>query len=122
MLGGGESIRDIAKMTEPAAGYCEITLEPKLASIAAPGLYAQLSAHRADTLVLNASKVEQIGVLCMQILVAACQTWRDEGKDFEIVEPSEVFCKSTETVGLPLSLLGAEEIGSKPDDDEDLSR
>jgi len=103
-------------MTEPTAGYCEITLEPKLASIAAPGLYAQLAEHRQDTLVLNASRVEQIGVLCMQILVSACQTWRSEGKDFEIVEPSDVFRKSTETVGLPLSLVGAETCGSDTDD------
>lgn len=93
-------------MSAEGAGYCQITLDPKLASRAAPELYAQLTAHQADTLVLDASKVEQIGILSMQILVSASKTWSDAGLDFEVVDPSTAFCSSAETIGIDLGLMG----------------
>lgn len=98
-------------MSEESVGYCQITLEPKLASRAAPDLYAQLAKQRADTVVLDASKVEQIGVLSWQILVSAAKTWTDEGKSFEVIDPSAAFCSSAADLGLDLSLVGVETDG-----------
>ena len=98
-------------MSEESTGYCQITLDPKLASRAAPDLYAQLASHRTDTVVLDASKVEQIGVLSMQILVAAAKTWPEAGLEFEVVDPSPAFCASAETIGIELTLMGVKSDG-----------
>lgn len=96
-------------MGDVGTDYCQITLDSKLASRAAPELYAQLSAHRSNTIVLDASKVEQVGVLSMQILVSAAKTWSEAGVDFEVVEPSTAFRESAETIGVDLALLGVKE-------------
>lgn len=93
-------------MTEDKAGYCQITLDAKLASRAAPGLYAELARHKDDIVVLDASGVEQIGALSMQILVAANKSWSDRGVDFEVVDPSTAFLESAETLGLDPALMG----------------
>jgi anti-anti-sigma regulatory factor len=89
-------------------GYCQITLDAKLASKAAPDLHSQIKEHRQDTIVLDASKVEQIGVLAMQIITSAAQTWRSENRGFEVVDPSPAFCTAARELGLDLALLGAE--------------
>lgn len=104
------------------AGYCQITLEPKLASKAAADLHAQLAQHRTDTVVLDASKVEQLGVLCMQILVSAARSWTEAGRSFEVVDPSAAFRDSAETVGLDLALMGVECDEERAGGPEDPSR
>lgn len=93
-------------MSDEKAGYCQITLDAKLASRAAPGLYAELAQHKEEILVLDASKVEQIGALSMQILVAAAKSWGDRGIEFEVVDPSAAFVESAETIGLDQALIG----------------
>lgn len=93
-------------MADAQAEYCQITLESKLASTAAPGLYAKLQEHRSDTVVLDASQVEQLGVLCMQILASATKTWAEGSKTFEVIDPSEAFLKTVETVGLNADVFG----------------
>ena len=98
-------------MTEESAGYCQITLDAKLASRAAPDLFARLGEHRSDTVVLDASKVEQIGVLCMQILTSAARSWQQAGRGFEVIDPSEAFRSSAADVGLDLALMGVEGVG-----------
>lgn len=103
-------------MTGENAQYCQFALAPKLASKAAPDLYAQLKEYRGKVLILDGSGVEQIGVLCMQILVSAAQTWREEGTDFEIAEPSAALLDSMKVVGLDLSLAGVQAEWSEADD------
>lgn len=102
-------------MSESSAAYCQITLASKLASAAAADLYRQLAEHRDETLVLDASKVEQLGALCMQILVAAARSWGAAGRSFAIVDPSDAFLESAATVGLDPALMGVEESGRAPD-------
>jgi chemotaxis protein CheX len=86
-------------------------LEPKLASRAAPELYARLKAHREDSVVLDASKVEQIGVLALQILIAATRDWAARSTSFEVVDPSAAFCESAKTLGIDPELLGVPATG-----------
>nr|WP_305888918.1 STAS domain-containing protein [Parvularcula maris] len=86
-------------------------MEPKLASRAAPELYGKLKQHASDTVVLDASKVEQIGVLVMQILIAAVKDWGSRSVDFEVVDPSSAFCESAKTLGIDLELLGVPATG-----------
>lgn len=98
-------------MSDEANDYSEITLDAKLASTAAPGLFAQLKELRDQTVVLNASEVEQIGVLCMQILMSASKTWTDEGRSFEVVEPSEAFLSTIDVAGVSAEDLGIKKAG-----------
>jgi anti-anti-sigma regulatory factor len=93
------------------SSYREIELEPKLASRAAPALYEQLGRHRDETIVLNAAGVEQIGVLSMQVLIAAARDWPQRDKVFEVVEPSAAFCESAKILGIALGELGVAEGG-----------
>ncbi|MEM9838439.1 MAG: STAS domain-containing protein [Pseudomonadota bacterium] len=98
------------------AEYCQLTLAPKLASKAAVELYAQLKEHRGSMVALNASGVEQLGILCMQIIVSAAKTWNDEGVSFEVVEPSAAFVESAELVGLDVALMGVQSEWSETND------
>lgn len=103
-------------MGEQGKDYCEIVLEAKLGSMAAGDLYNQLAEHRGSQIVLNGSKVEQLGTLCMQILVSASKTWSTDGQGFEIIEPSETFISALNVVGLEHALIGLEEVeGSRHD-------
>lgn len=102
-------------MSEAERGYCQIALEPKLASTAAPDLYKQLTEHRQDTIVLDASKVEQIGVLCMQILASAAKTWQAEDTGFEVIDPSAAFLESVQLAGIDPALVGVETGGETTD-------
>jgi anti-anti-sigma regulatory factor len=74
-------------------------------------LYAKLKEHRGDTMVLNASKVEQIGVLAFQILISAAKDWSFRSQEFEVVDPSAAFCESAKTLGIALPSLGVTEAG-----------
>ncbi|MEE4210236.1 MAG: STAS domain-containing protein [Parvularcula sp.] len=103
-------------MAEEGAGYCQMTLDAKLASKAAPELFERLREHRADTLVLDASGVEQIGALSMQIIAAAAKTWQDAGQSFEVIDPSEAFIESARNFGIDTALLGLESFGREKDD------
>ena len=98
-------------MSDGAKEYSEVTLDAKLASTAAPGLFAQLKELRQQTVVLNASEVEQIGVLCIQIIMSASKTWADEGHSFEVIEPSEAFLSTLDVVGVTAQELGIAKAG-----------
>ncbi len=103
-------------MAEDGAGYCQLTLDAKLASKAAPELHARLSEHRADTVVLDASAVTQVGALSMQIIASAAKSWSERGGSFEVVDPSDVFIESARNFGIDPALLGLETSGRDQDD------
>lgn len=58
---------------------------------AARSLWAQLCAARRQPIALDASSVERLGGLCLQVLVAAKRAWQDDGVSFAIVQPSQSF-------------------------------
>ena len=55
-----------------------LTLSPVLDLTAAEPLKAELLAHRGRVLVVDASGVERLGGLCLQVLLSALSLWRQD--------------------------------------------
>ena len=58
---------------------------------AAAPLKAELAAARGTPVALDASEVDRMGALCLQVLLAAGKAWREDGHDFQIADPSLPF-------------------------------
>jgi len=58
---------------------------------AAGPLNEQLLALQGQALILDASKVQRIGGLCLQVLIAAQAAWRADNNDFSVAQPSPEF-------------------------------
>ena len=71
-----------------------------------------LAKKRGSPLLINASKVERLGAQCVQVLVAAAQTWRTEMHSLQIVQPSTSFEEELEQMGLTLDQITFEEAKS----------
>lgn len=61
---------------------------------AATPLWSGFCDARGQPLHLDASEVERIGGLCLQVLLAAQAQWRADGVEFSIVNPSAAFADS----------------------------
>lgn len=70
---------------------------------AARPLWTDLSAARRQPLDLDASDVQRLGGLCLQVLLAARACWSADGVPFRITNPSEPFLDA-------LRLMAAEEL------------
>ena len=77
-----------------------IELAPSLSLSAAESLLSEFNSKRGFDLTVDASKVERIGGVCVQIILSAVKTWRDEGRAFIIETPSDAFCQSVSGFGL----------------------
>jgi len=66
-------------------------LPPVLDLAAARPLHAQLLAARGAPLDLDASAVERIGAICLQVLLAAHAQWSRDGVAFTISAASQQF-------------------------------
>jgi chemotaxis protein CheX len=67
---------------------------------AATPLKAELCARRGAPLELNASGVQRIGGLSLQILLAAATAWRMDGHLLQIVDPSAAFTEGLRLMGV----------------------
>ncbi|WP_395646735.1 STAS domain-containing protein [Terricaulis sp.] len=67
-------------------------------SAAAP-LLAGVTAHRGEAIEIDASGVERIGGVCLQVLLAANAAWFKDGQDFAIVNPSAGFLSAVRLMG-----------------------
>ena len=68
-----------------------LQLEPVLDLGAAERLHGQLMGLRGAPLDINASQVERLGGLCLQVLLSARDTWRADGQTAVISQPSSAF-------------------------------
>lgn len=58
---------------------------------AAAPLCAELRAARGRPIEIDASSVERLGGLCLQVLIAAGRAWRTDGVAFALINPSQLF-------------------------------
>ena len=58
---------------------------------AAAPLCAELRAARGKPIEIDASAVDRLGGLCLQVLLAAQRAWRAEGVPFSLINPSQPF-------------------------------
>ncbi len=63
---------------------------------AAAPLLSTIKEARGQALQLDASGVDRIGGLCLQVLLAARAQWRTDGVDFSIVNPSAAFAEGVQ--------------------------
>lgn len=75
--------------TSPAV--VSLQLEPILDLGAAERLHARLTERRGQSLDIDASQVERLGGLCLQVLVSARNTWQADGRSAVIGQPSTAF-------------------------------
>lgn len=75
----------------PQAGTASVRLPAVMDLRAAGPLAAQLLALRGRAVSLDASGVERLGGLGLQVLLSARLSWRIEGLDFALASPSEAF-------------------------------
>lgn len=69
----------------------KLQLEPVLDLGAAERLHAQLSGLRGQPLDIDASQVERLGGLCLQVLISARDTWHADGQPARVSQPSPAF-------------------------------
>ena len=78
-----------------------LTLPLVLDLKAAEPLKASLLEHRGEDLRIDASDVERLGALCLQLLVAARRAWFEDGHAFDVEPRSDAFNQA-------ITLFGAE--------------
>ena len=61
---------------------------------AASSIKTELNGLRGKSLELDASGVERLGGICLQVLLAARAAWEADGNEFRIANPSEAFIKN----------------------------
>ena len=72
---------------------------------AADPLKAQLLAARGQETALDASAVERLGGLCLQVLLSALQTWRADGQSLTFINVTEAFASQWSALGASASDL-----------------
>lgn len=76
-----------------------IVLASVLDMNAAEPLKAALLAVRGQVVVLDASNVERLGGLCLQVLLSARKTWAADGVELTIAPQSEAFSEQWAAFG-----------------------
>jgi chemotaxis protein CheX len=76
-----------------------LTLAPVLDLRAAGALRAELLERRGQPMNVDASGVERMGGLCLQVLLSARSVWADDGHAFTISGPSESFREAMRLLG-----------------------
>ena len=66
---------------------------------AAAPLHAAFATARGAALEVDASGVERLGGLCLQVILAAQAAWAADGKAFAIINPSSGFMNAAGVMG-----------------------
>jgi chemotaxis protein CheX len=93
-----------APVAEPSAprapsGAATVGLPAILDLKAAGKLRDELCAAKGGPLEVDASKVQRLGGLCLQVLLSAQRTWAVDGESFRVVEPSVDFLDGVKAFG-----------------------
>lgn len=93
--------------TVEANAASPVILDTVLDVRAARGLLDTFRARRGESLSVDASEVGQVGALCLQVLLAAVEAWREDGNPFEIISPSDDFRVGLQRLGADASALAS---------------
>ncbi|MFO1012221.1 MAG: STAS domain-containing protein [Caulobacteraceae bacterium] len=78
-----------------------VRLPEVLDIIAARPLAAEILSQRGSPLTLDASRVQRLGGLCLQVLLSAHSTWSADGQAFFVSQPSAEFIDGVTQFGAP---------------------
>ncbi|MDO9416087.1 STAS domain-containing protein [Pararhizobium sp.] len=95
--------------SKKAAGQ-SLSLAPVLDLNEATLLHGKLMGVRGTNLTIDASAVERVGALCLQVLMAAAKCWEEDKVSFKFSKVSDAFTKTSQLVGVNIDHLLAKEI------------
>ena len=91
-------------LTDPKCEGCivieDLALPSRLDSSAAASLLNALLARRGQPLQLDASRVELVGALALEVVIAAGRQWDSDGQPLWIKGPSDRFTSACDALGL----------------------
>ncbi|ABR59092.1 STAS domain-containing protein [Sinorhizobium medicae] len=87
-----------------------LKLAPVLDLNEATVLHERLLALKGGAVTIDASGVERVGALCVQVLMAAAKSWEEDRLSFTFAEASDAFVKTTQLIGAEIGPLMAKEI------------
>ncbi|ACM25445.1 STAS domain-containing protein [Agrobacterium sp. SHOUNA12C] len=76
----------------------------------ASALRGKLMGLRGSNVAIDASSVERIGALCIQVIMAAAKTWDEDKLSFTFSKVSDAFQKTLQMIGIDIDHLLAKEI------------
>jgi chemotaxis protein CheX len=86
-----------------------LVLPADLDGVAAVSLYEALTASVGTDLFVDGSHVERIGGLCLQILLSAANSWKVDGGELGLANPSLDLIEGLELLGIcPSTFLDRE--------------
>lgn len=88
-----------------SAQVVSLPLPARLDLKAAAPLRDALLAVRGAPVTLDGSAVIHLGASGLQVLLAAAETWRAEGLDFQVIDPSAAFQEGLRQMGARSSSL-----------------
>ena len=86
-----------ASLAEPAT----VSLMPVLDLQAVEPLRAELMSLRGRPLEIDASQVNRLGGLCLQVLMSARKIWAEDGVTLTVNQPSQAFSEQLTAFGEP---------------------
>lgn len=78
-----------------------LRLDPVLDIKAAEPLKAAFLAVRGQPVAIDASPVERLGGLCLQVLISARKTWEADGQPLRLADASTAFIEQLVAFGDP---------------------
>jgi chemotaxis protein CheX len=77
-----------------------LLLPAELDHVAAASLFETLSSLIGTDITVDGSRVERIGAQCVQILLSAAASWKNDGAVLEFANPSLEFIAGLELLGI----------------------
>lgn len=84
---------------KPTVKAATVKLKPALELTAAGPLKTELMSLRGRAVRVDASEVDRVGALCLQVLLSARATWVADGASFTLGETSPAFDAGLATLG-----------------------
>jgi chemotaxis protein CheX len=96
-------------MKRKAGAVTELSLDKVLDLNEASSLHGRLMNLRGGDVTIDASAVERVGALCIQVLMSAAKTWEEEKLSFTFSKMSDALAKTMQLVGVNYDHLLAKE-------------
>jgi chemotaxis protein CheX len=96
-------------MKRKAAAAKTLSLDNVLDLNAAGSLHSQLMAERGSDLPIDASAVERVGALCIQVLMSAAKTCEEEKHSLTFSQMSDALTKTMQLAGVNYDHMLAKE-------------
>ncbi|SFV37191.1 STAS domain-containing protein [Hyphomicrobium facile] len=97
--GGAQLMEGAAEMPSPVED-AKLVLPDSCDSSSAASIKDLLVARRGAPLVVDAGQVNRVGVQTLQVLMAAANTWRNDGQSYAVTNPSAALLDTIALVGL----------------------